>query len=230
MTATSEFGVSSPRAATITITSDKATYLPGELMTITFTAKDANGLGLPNASYAAGDLLANSASNPLPSHSFPAVPFLGTSAVALKAGVATATAYAPLVEGPVNFVWTIAGTAGGTATTNLAAALLGTKITLAVTVARPAVVVPEVYEKPTLSVVESGGRVFLSGTAVEGEGDIIIYVKRVGTTTWKERAKTLEVAAPGDFNGSIKAPRGNVVIRVKQEGTGMFSNQVILVK
>ena len=233
ITAASSFGVSSPRAATIAITSDKTSYLPGELMTITFTANDANGLGLPNASYAADTLLANSASNPLPSHSFPAVPFLGTAAVALKAGVATATAYAPLVEGPVSFVWTVAGTAGGTATTNLAAALLGTKITLSVAVAKPVVpvVVPEVvYDKPTLSFVKDGGRIILSGTAVDGEGDIIIYTKKIGTTAWKERAKTLEVAAPGDFNGSIKALKNNVVIRVKQEGTGLFSNQVIVVK
>jgi hypothetical protein len=129
----------------------------------------------------------------------------------------------------------LAAATAGTATTaetgvgnSLAPAGVATA-TAAVTGINP--VAPEpVYEKPTLSIVQSGGRVFLSGTAENGEGDIIIYVKRVGTTAWKERAKTLEVAAPGDFNGSIKAPRGNVVIRVKQEGTGLFSNQVIIVK
>jgi hypothetical protein len=123
----------------------------------------------------------------------------------------------------------------GTATTaetnvgnNIAPAGVATA-TASVTGITPAepVVAPE---KPTLSVVKNGGRVYLSGTAVEGEGDIIIYVKRVGTTAWKERAKTLEVAAPGDFNGSIRAPKNNVVIRVKQEGTGLFSNQVIVLK
>ena len=77
---------------------------------------------------------------------------------------------------------------------------------------------------------KDGGRVILSGTAVDGEGDIIIYTKKVGTTAWKERAKTLEVAAPGDFNGSIRAPKNNVLIRVKQEGTGQFSNQIIVLK
>jgi hypothetical protein len=87
-----------------------------------------------------------------------------------------------------------------------------------------------VYEKPTLSFVKDGGRIILSGTAENGEGDIIIYTKRVGTTAWKERAKTLEVAAPGDYNGSIKAPKNSVVIRVKQEGTGLFSNQIIVLK
>jgi hypothetical protein len=100
-----------------------------------------------------------------------------------------------------------------------------------VTTTAPAVVVaPVVYDKPTLSFAKSGGRIILSGTAVDGEGDIIIYTKKIGTTAWKERAKTLEVAAPGDFNGDIKALKNNVVIRVKQEGTGLFSNQIIVKK
>ena len=102
-------------------------------------------------------------------------------------------------------------------------------LTVAVTAA-PAAPVEVVYEKPTLTFTKSGGRIILSGTAVDGEGDIIIYTKKIGTTAWKERAKTLEVAAPGDFNGSIKALKNNVVIRVKQEGTGLFSNQVIVLK
>jgi adhesin/invasin len=101
----------------------------------------------------------------------------------------------------------------------------------AVTVSAPVPPAVEVvYDKPTLSFVKNGGRIILSGTAVDGEGDIIIYIKKVGTTAWKERAKTLEVAAPGDFNGSIKAPKSDVLIRVKQEGTGLFSNQIIAVK
>jgi hypothetical protein len=231
VTATGSFGVASPRAASIEVTADKTSYLPGELMTLTFTAKDANGLGLPNATYAAGTLLKNDAANPVASMSLPANPFLGTADLALKAGVVTATAYAPLVEGPVSFTWTVAGTATDTtATTNLAVALFATKVTLSVTVAKPVVPVVVVYDKPTLSFVKSGRNIILSGTAVDGEGDIIIYVKRVGTTAWKERAKTLEVAAPGDFNGSIRAPKNNVLIRVKQEGTGLFSNQIIVVK
>jgi len=82
---------------------------------------------------------------------------------------------------------------------------------------------------PTLEIKKRNGRVILSGTAVEDEGDIIIYVKSVGSTTWVERAKTLEVAAPGDFNGSILGFKKDKVIRVKQEGTGLFSNQVIVI-
>ncbi len=84
------------------------------------------------------------------------------------------------------------------------------------------------FDAPTLEIKKRNGRVILSGTAVNNEGDIIIYVKSVGATTWVEKAKTLEVAAPGDFNGSIRGFKKDKVIRVKQEGTGLFSNQVIV--
>jgi hypothetical protein len=90
---------------------------------------------------------------------------------------------------------------------------------------------PEVvYAAPTLTVTKSGTKIILDGTAVEGEGDIIVYIKRVGTTKWVEQAATIEVAAPGDYNGMRIAPKSNVLIRVKQEGTGKFSNQVVVLK
>jgi phosphotransferase system HPr-like phosphotransfer protein len=90
---------------------------------------------------------------------------------------------------------------------------------------------PEVvYAAPTLTVTKSGTKIILDGTAVEGEGDIIVYIKRVGTTKWVEQAATIEVAAPGDYNGMRTAPKSNVLIRVKQEGTGKFSNQVVVLK
>ena len=100
----------------------------------------------------------------------------------------------------------------------------------AATVTTTAVVPVVVYDKPTLQVTKVDGKVLLSGTAVEGEGDIIVYLKRVGTTKWVEQAATIEVAAPGDFNGLRKAPKFNVLVRVKQEGTGLFSNQVVVRK
>jgi trimeric autotransporter adhesin len=134
VTTTAVVGVSSVRAATLSVKTDKASYAPGEKMTLTFTALDSNGLGLPDGSYAAGDILANSAANPVATSSLTTTPFLGSSALVLSAGVATATAFAPLVSGPISWEWTVAGTAGGAATTNLAAALLGTKLTAAATV------------------------------------------------------------------------------------------------
>ena len=146
-----------------------------------------------------------------------------TCAVAGKVScAATATAVTAFVAGTATVAETGVGAEFAAAGVNSAS------VTTTAPPAPPAP--PVVYDKPTLSFVKSGNRIFLSGTAENGEGDIIIYVKRVGTTAWKERAKTLEVAAPGDFNGSIRAPKNNVVIRVKQEGTGLFSNQIIVLK
>jgi hypothetical protein len=218
---TVSFNVSLVKANTITLTADKTSYLPGELVTVTLTAKDKNGAFVANGPGTALLTAALTSSQSITSTLF-------TADVVTKSGIATATFYAPLIEGTV----VLSGTVGA-AGTYVETALAATKLSLSVVVAKPVVPVvvpPVVYDKPTLSFVKDGGRIILSGTAVEGEGDIIIYTKRVGTTAWKERAKTLEVAAPGDFNGSIKAPKNNVVIRVKQEGTGLFSNQIIVLK
>ena len=205
--------------ATATLALDKTTYLPGEKATLTLAAKDKNGLIVPDALDAAGHMAFTS--NLGLSAAF------GTGTAAWVAGSYTQTIFAPQTTTPTDWIITVKLDTDAA----FATALDGATLTAATVKVGFPVVVPEVvYEKPTLSFVVSGGRVFLSGTAEDGEGDIIIYVKRVGTTAWKERAKTLEVAAPGDFNGSIKAPKGNVVIRVKQEGTGLFSNQVIIVK
>jgi hypothetical protein len=127
---------------------------------------------------------------------------------------------------------TLDGTGGqfaGVASTTLGTSAAADKKTVTITwSAAPA---PEVvYAAPTLTVTKSGNKIILDGTAVEGEGDIIVYIKRVGTTKWVEQAATIEVAAPGDYNGMRIAPKSNVLIRVKQEGTGKFSNQVVVLK
>ena len=127
---------------------------------------------------------------------------------------------------------TLDGTGGqfaGVASTTLGTSAAADKKTVTITwSAAPA---PEVvYAAPTLTVTKSGTKIILDGTAVEGEGDIIVYIKRVGTTKWVEQAATIEVAAPGDYNGMRIAPKSNVLIRVKQEGTGKFSNQVVVLK
>ena len=134
VTTTATFGVSSVLAKTVTAKSDKATYAPGEKITWTMTFLDANGLGLPDGDYAADALLKNLASNPVASASLASTPFLGTAAVTLVAGVATATGYAPLNSGPVSYTWTIAGTAGAADTTNLVSALQATTVTASATV------------------------------------------------------------------------------------------------
>jgi hypothetical protein len=120
---------------------------------------------------------------------------------------------------------------GNAASTALNKPASADKKTVTITWTAVPVVVPEVvYAAPTLTVTKSGNKIILDGTAVEGEGDIIVYIKRVGTTKWVEQAATIEVAAPGDYNGMRIAPKSNVLIRVKQEGTGKFSNQVVVLK
>jgi hypothetical protein len=196
---------------TETLSFDKATYLPGEAVVITRTAKDLAGNPVFDGTAA------------------PAVSFnkaMGGTAIGTSfyvGGVRATSATAPSVFAPVTFgEFTARATSGNAAATVITA-----------TASVPAPVVPVVaapVEKPTLTVAKNGGRTYLSGVAVDGEGDIIIYVKKIGTSAWKERAKTLEVSAPGDFNGSIRSLKSNIVIRVKQEGTGLFSNQVIVLK
>jgi hypothetical protein len=217
VSATATITIAAAGISTVSLAFDKTSYLPGERATITITLRNASAALVGDFAYtnvfAAGGIVPSS-------NLTTDMTAMGVTSVN---GVKTFTVFMPLIEGPVS----VSATLG----TGVATAAQATVVTASTTVARPKAPEPEpVYEKPTLSFVVSGDRVFLSGTAADGEGDIIIYVKRVGTTAWKERAKTLEVAAPGDFNGSIKAPRGNVVIRVKQEGTGLFSNQVIIVK
>ncbi len=219
VSATATISVVAACVSSVALSFDKTSYLPGEKATLSITLKNADAALVGDQEYA----------NLFATGGITASANLTTVMTAIAAttvsGVKTFTVYMPLAEGPVS----VEGTLG----TSVVTALQATKVSASTTVAKPVVPVvvpPVVYDNPTLSFVKSKGRIILSGTAVNGEGDIIIYVKKVGTTAWKERAKTLEVAAPGDFNGSIKAPKANVLMRVKQEGTGQFSNQIIVVK
>ena len=224
-----------PGAAIRNLSADKASLSlkPGEFAVITIAAKDAFGNAVKSAVAGGGATVTVKATGaalvegPTTSKQFTTTDADGNITVGVVAsqipGAGTIT-----ITGTGAQLGAAAGAATGTtAGTNGLTASAAT-VTVAVTVVAP--VVEIVYDKPTLSFVKDGGRIILSGTAVDGEGDIIIYTKRIGTTAWKERAKTLEVAAPGDFNGSIKALKRNVVIRVKQEGTGLFSNQIIVTK
>jgi hypothetical protein len=134
VTTTATVGVSSVLAKTVTATADKTTYTAGAPITWTLTFKDANGLGIPDGSYAAGTLLANSAANPVASAALASTPFKGDVAVDVVAGVATAKGFAPLTAGPVSYIWTLAGTAGAADTANLVTALQATTVTATATV------------------------------------------------------------------------------------------------
>jgi hypothetical protein len=132
---TASIGVSSTKAKTVTVAFNKATYAPGEKITLTLTALDSNGLGIADRTYAADELLKNLATNPAMTSGIGTTPFLGTAGVEIVAGVATATAYAPLTGGPVSISWTLRGTAGDTSdSTYLVAALQGATVSASASV------------------------------------------------------------------------------------------------
>ena len=219
ITATATITVVAIGISSAALTFDKATYLPGEKATISLTLKNADAALIADGAYTA----VMDANGVVPSSNLTVS--MATADVTTKSGVASWTVYMPLTTGPVTLTAKLGAGAGNGV---LAAAIAATTITGSATVATTPV--PVVYDKPTLQVTKVDGKVLLSGTAVEGEGDIIVYLKKVGTTKWVEQAATIEVAAPGDFNGLRKAPKFNVLVRVKQEGTGLFSNQVVVRK
>ena len=110
--------------ASVTVTSDKSTYAPGEKATITVTVKDADGNVVPSGTYTsifkAGGIVANYT--------------LGAASDTTTAssvdgsidGVKTFTVYMPATEGDVTFAWTTGSTAAaatlGLATANQAVA------------------------------------------------------------------------------------------------------------
>jgi trimeric autotransporter adhesin len=115
------FTVGLVRATAVTLTTDKATYLPGEKMVLTLTAT-AGGVAIADVS-AATDLLA---AGGITSN----VSLVGDTTTAtdpgLVAGKKTWTVYAPLTSGPVVF----AGKTGATTTTYAPSAAV---VTLAAT-------------------------------------------------------------------------------------------------
>ena len=215
------------------LSADKASLSlkPGEFAVITIAAKDAFGNAVKSAVAAGGATVTVKASGsalvegPTLSKQFTTTDADGNIMVGVVASQTPGTGTITITGTGAQLKAAAGAATSATAGTNgLTAA--SSSVTVSVTVAA---VEPEpVYEKPTLSFAKSGSRIILSGTAVDAEGDIIIYVKSVGKTAWVEKAKTLEVASPGDFNGSIRGFRGDKVIRVKQEGTGLFSNQIIV--
>jgi adhesin/invasin len=143
--------------------------------------------------------------------------FIDLSSTALETGNAAVTAtitggQSADLAGTVNGA-VVAGVAAGKATATATASFAAS--------AAEAVA-------PTLSFAKENGRIILTGTCSADEGDVIIYVKRPGKA-WNEKAKTLECFA-GEFDGDIKAAKRTVLYRVKQEGTGMFSNSVLVRK
>jgi hypothetical protein len=119
------FRVTKSVAASIALSTDKATYAPGEKITLTITAKDADGYLLGAGAYGLLDA-ANTVSQSLTGTTLAT----GGADITISAGVATTTYYAPLIAGPFTFSATI-----DAADADVAAAIRGGTITATATVA-----------------------------------------------------------------------------------------------
>ena len=121
------FRVTKAVAYSVALSTDKATYAPGEKITLTVTAKDQDGYLLGAGAYGLLDA-ANTVSQSLTGTAFAA----SGADITISAGVATTTYYAPLVAGPFTFSATI-----DASDTDVASAIRGTKITATATVSDP---------------------------------------------------------------------------------------------
>jgi hypothetical protein len=105
--------------ASVSVTTDKSSYAPGEKATITVAVKDADGNAVPSGNYlslfAAGGIVANYT---LGSGSDTTT---ATAAYGTVDGVLSYTVYLPVTEGDVKFSWTTGSTAAA-ANTGLATA------------------------------------------------------------------------------------------------------------
>ena len=117
-------------AKTLTITAP-ATATPGEQVTYTLTAKDANGYAVADQNYELTDATAIFASDAHSAGSFN--PFKNGDTITTVNGVATSKVYMPFAAGKITSTWTLAGTAG-TASGALASDLTGKVLTTTVTI------------------------------------------------------------------------------------------------
>ena len=105
---------------------------PGEKVTFTLTAKDANGYPIANGSYEGASAAQRFAATEYSASGL--APFANGETVTVVDGIATAVAYMPFVAGKYTAKWTLFGTAG-TASGALASTLTAKEITSVVTVA-----------------------------------------------------------------------------------------------
>ena len=122
VTATATAKVTSIVASTVEMAFDKATYVPGEKMVLTITAKNASGEGIADSGTYTNFLAATATSNVALQGTLPG------ATPTFVAGVATYTLYAPLAAGPV----VVTATTGTSA--NLATAVQGLALSASATV------------------------------------------------------------------------------------------------
>jgi hypothetical protein len=112
LTVVATFTVALAQASTVTLTTDKTTYKPGEKVTLTLTALDAGGFGIADIASPTNFL---SAAGVVSSSSITG-DALNVTAPAIVGGKATWTLYAPLSAGPVSFTTTTGAGAQAPAT------------------------------------------------------------------------------------------------------------------
>jgi len=143
-----KFTVGAARITTLAMTTDAATYTPGQKVTVTLTAKDSLGNKVADGYYgifydkAAAALAAGTSVNPFVlSASTTNLPFTITAgAVAadqtylIQDGVLTSTFYAPYTDGAVSLNATLASSNAGGAPSKIASTLYGSKLTGEITI------------------------------------------------------------------------------------------------
>ena len=130
------FTVGGATISTLTLTSDAASYTPGQKVTLTLAAKDSSGNPVADGDYGVwGNTALNGAITPVTaSAQLTSNPFAAGSASAAPSyevvgGVATTTIYAPYTDGTVSLTSTL-----GTTNSGLATALQGTTLATSFTV------------------------------------------------------------------------------------------------
>jgi hypothetical protein len=131
------FTVGGATISTLTLTSDAASYTPGQKVTLTLTAKDSSGNPVADGNYGVwgntatvGAITPVTASAQLTSNPFAAGSSTAAPSYEVVGGVATTTFYAPYTDGTVSLTSTLGSTNSGLATA-LQATTLATSFTVA---------------------------------------------------------------------------------------------------
>jgi len=129
------------RAEKLVLSTDSDTYAPGEKVTLTLTATDANGNPVADYDGTAAQSItvfaADKATGNLSTSAAVTTPVFTTAIVKFAGGKATATFYAPYTTGNVVLSAVLAGTLGGAKTASLSAALVGTTLSKTIVVTAP---------------------------------------------------------------------------------------------
>ncbi len=127
-----KFAVGGETIASLVLSSDKAVYAPGDKITLTLTAKDADGFAVADGAYDVFTANSEEFAGLVASTSTTSAPFSYAddtdTGTAFTGGIATATMFAPLIGGPVS----VSGTTAETAELDTAADELAVTVSMTV--------------------------------------------------------------------------------------------------